>query len=62
MNDDACNGATKRLVSLNNKATLGGAVFAGAVPAPNDAAASVSGAGAASGGGGGVFIAIGRRR
>ena len=56
MNNDACDDATNRPVSLNNEATPDAAIFAGAAPAPTSGAAAGTGAAL-----GGVFIAIGRR-
>ena len=51
MNNDARNDATKRLVSLNNEATLDAAVYAGASPNPTVGAAASTIAGAILGGG-----------
>ena len=51
MNNDARNDATKRLVSLNNEATLDAAVYSGASPNPTVGAAASTIAGAILGGG-----------
>ena len=51
MNDNACNDATNRPVSLNNEATPDASVFAGAATALTSGA----GSGATSGGGGGIY-------
>ena len=42
MNSDACDGATKRPVSLKNEATPDASVFSGATPAPTAGAASTT--------------------
>ena len=51
MNNDACDDATNRTVSLNNEATPDATVFVGAITSPNTAVATGITAGTALGGG-----------
>ena len=55
MNNDACDDATNRTVSLKNEATPDATVFVDAIPSPNTAVAAGFTAGTTLGGGGGIY-------